>query len=367
LLKNILLGEVWLCSGQSNMEWTAASGIKNGEEEIKNANYPEIRFFTVNTQTSVYPQEQCDGEWLECTPQVMKYSSAVGYFFARKIHQELDVPVGIIVSSWGGTPAEAWTSSQSIYDNKILSMAYKKLVQEPWGPKEPGSIFNGMINPIIPYTIKGVLWYQGEANTRNADTYEELLSTLINTWRKRWGYDFSFYICQIAPFTYGDDNINGGIVRDQQRRVSAHIKNTSLVVTSDIGDIKDIHPRNKQDVGLRLANIALFKDYKKDVQNPLGPELKGLSRMGKQINISFENTNAIDGFMTNGDYDYFQVAEADKKFQKVNAKVIKNIITLDVSNIKNPKYVRFAMGNTDSPNLFNHVGLPLSCFEEEIK
>lgn len=365
VLNNIMLGEVWLCSGQSNMEWTAAAGIDNAEEEVKNANYPDIRFFTVNPQTSEFPQENCNGQWLECNPGVMLYSSAVGYFFAREIHQELNVPVGIIVSGWGGTPAEAWTTSQSIFDDRVLAHSYSKLIQEPWGPKEPGSIFNGMINPLIPYTIKGALWYQGEANVRNASTYEPLLSTLITTWRKKWGYDFPFYISQIAPYQYGDDNNDGAIVRDQQRKVLTSTDKTAIVVTSDIGNIDDIHPRNKQDVGKRLANIALKYDYQKINGIVESPLVSKTSLKENELILHF--TQSQNGLVAKGDIDFFEVASADKVFKKVKPKVVGSTIVLDISKIAKPKYVRFAMGNTSTPYLFNAEGLPVSCFEEEIK
>ena len=213
LLKNVLIGEVWLCSGQSNMEMSAQWGIKNGEEEVKNATYPEIRFFSVNASTSLYPQEHFSGNWTACTPETMKTFSAIGYFFARKLNKDLNVPVGIINSSWGGTAAESWMPEEAIQKDSFLSEAASKQKPVPWGPVEPARIYNAMIYPMIPFRIAGVLWYQGEANTINGYAYKEMLTTLIKNWRIKWGYEFPFYFAQIAPYNYGKP-FEGVIVRN---------------------------------------------------------------------------------------------------------------------------------------------------------
>jgi sialate O-acetylesterase len=255
ILKNVLIGEVWLCSGQSNMEWSAQSGINNGDEEIKNANYPEIRLFTVNTSTSIYPQEHLAGKWAVCTPEEMRRFSAIGYFFARKLNKELGVPVGIINSSWGGTPAESWMPEEATQKNDFLREAAAKQKVVPWGPVEPARIYNAMINPLIPFRISGVLWYQGEANTINGYAYKEMLTALITSWRGKWNYEFPFYYAQIAPFKYGKP-LEGVEVREAQRK-ALDVPNTGMAVLSDICDTLNIHPKNKQEAALRLANLAL--------------------------------------------------------------------------------------------------------------
>ena len=175
ILKNVLIGEVWLCSGQSNMEMSAQSGINNADEEIKNADWPEIRLFTINTATSGTPQDHLSGKWVVCTPEEMKTFSAIGYFFARKLNKDLGVPVGVINSSWGGTAAESWMPEEVIQKNDLLREAAAKQKPVPWGPVEPARIYNAMISPLIPFRIAGVLWYQGEANTINAYAYKGML------------------------------------------------------------------------------------------------------------------------------------------------------------------------------------------------
>jgi sialate O-acetylesterase len=194
VIKDVLIGEVWLCSGQSNMEWSTNAGIENGKEEMKNANYPSIRFFSVTKNSAEYPQLDLPGEWKVCTPETMKYFSAIGYFFGQKIHTTLNIPVGLINSSWGGSPAEVWTPKEAFDKNEIITTAATKLKEEPWAPKQPSIVYNAMINPLIHFKIAGVLWYQGENNVQNDDTYRELLSSIIASWREKWEDNITFYI-----------------------------------------------------------------------------------------------------------------------------------------------------------------------------
>lgn len=260
IINDILIGEVWLASGQSNMEWTANMQVEHAEEAIQEANHPEIRFFTVLHRASDAPQLDVEGEWVVCSPATMRYFSAVAYFFGKEMQQHLKVPVGLINSSWGGTPAEIWTDPTLIAQNQTLATAAALLPDVPWGPKEPGRAYNTMIRPLIPFQIAGALWYQGEANTVNAGTYDQLLATMVQNWRTAWGYEFPFYYVQIAPYNYGKP-MEGVLVREAQRKAMAMIPNSGMVVVSDIGNINDIHPRNKIDVGKRLANWALSQTY----------------------------------------------------------------------------------------------------------
>jgi len=360
-LKNVLIGEVWLCSGQSNMEWTAMMGINNAEEEVRNADYPEIRFFTVYHATSSYPQDHCTGEWTACTPETMRNFSAIAYFFARKLHKELGVPVGMINTSWGGTPAEAWMPEELIQKDDFLREAAARHKPVPWGPVEPGRIFNSMIAPLVPFRIAGVLWYQGEANTVNAYAYLELLSGLINSWRSRWGYEFPFYYAQIAPFRYGKP-FEGVEVRDAQRK-ALEVPNTGMVVLSDIGDTLNIHPRNKQDAALRLANLALNRYYKKADMEDSGPLFKSMVVDKNKAIITFDHS---DGLHVAGDkLTCFELAGEDKVFYPAEAKIKDQQVIVQSGRVKYPKAVRFAWSNTATPNLFNGAGLPASCFITE--
>ena len=361
ILKDVLIGEVWLCSGQSNMEMSAQWGIDNGDEEIKNANYPEIRLFTVSTSTSHFPQDHLAGKWSVCTPEEMKPFSAIGYFFARKLFKELGVPVGIINSSWGGTPAESWMPEEATQKNDFLREAASKQKVVPWGPVEPARIYNAMINPLIPFRIAGVLWYQGEANTINYYAYKQLLSALITSWRDKWGYEFPFYYAQIAPYKYGNP-FEGVEVRDAQRR-ALDVPNTGMAVLSDLCDTLNIHPKNKQDAALRLANIALNRYYKTVKLEDSGPLYKGMAIDKNKAIISFDHN---EGLHAAGDkLTYFEIAGDDKVFYPAEAKIKDGHVIVQSKKVKSPVTVRFAWSNTATPNLFNGVNLPASCFTSE--
>jgi sialate O-acetylesterase len=358
ILKNVLIGEVWLCSGQSNMEWSAQSGINNGEDEIKNADYPGIRLFTVYQSTSLYPQDHLTGEWSACTPETMRYFSAIGYLFAKTLHKELGVPVGIINTSWGGTPAEAWMPEEIITKDDFLLEASKKQKPVPWGPVEPGRIYNSMISPLVPFHIAGVLWYQGEQNTVNAYAYKELLTGLITSWRSRWGYDFPFYYAQIAPYRYGNQ-YEGVEVRDAQRR-ALEVPNTGMIVLSDIGDTTNIHPKNKQDVALRLANMALNRYYKSKQIEDSGPLYRNMVIDKNKAVISFNHGEGLHA--TGNKLTCFEIAGEDKVFYPADAKIKGEQVLVSSKKVKSPVTVRFAWSNTATPNLFNRANLPASCF-----
>lgn len=362
-LENVLIGEVWLCSGQSNMEWKATSGIDNAQEEVANANYPHIRFFTVDHRTATTPQIDMKGSgWQECTPETMKNFSAVAYFFARRVQEETGVPVGLINSSWGGTPAEAWTPESIYQNNATLAHSAAKLQQVPWGPVEPGRLYNSMIAPLTNFNIAGTIWYQGESNTRNADTYQETFSALINSWRGLWGYDFPFYYVQIAPFSYGE-NRDGVLVRNEQRKV-LELPNTGMAVICDIGDTTDIHPQNKQDVGLRLANIALKNHYGK-MGNTLvtSPLYRSHSVEGKKVMVNFEHAEGLTGEKNRS--ELFELAGEDGVFHPATARIKDDQVIVQSRMVKEPVSVRYAWGNTTAADIFNEAGLPASCFVSE--
>jgi sialate O-acetylesterase len=360
ILKNVLIGEVWLCSGQSNMEMSAQSGINDADEEIKNANWPEIRFFTVGTATSRYPQDHLAGKWTICTPDEMRTFSAIGYFFARKLNKELGVPIGVINSSWGGTPAESWMPEDVIQKDSFLHEAAAKQKPVPWGPVAPAMIYNAMISPLTPFHIAGVLWYQGEANTINAYAYKELLSALIKSWRNKWGYEFPFYFAQIAPYKYGNQ-FEGVEVRDAQRR-ALDMPNTGMAVLSDLCDTLNIHPKNKQDAALRLANIALNRYYKKTIQEDSGPLFKDMTIEKNKAIISFDHSEGLHVVGAGARLTYFEIAGEDKIFYPADSKIKDQKVVVQSKKVKIPVAVRFAWTNTAVPNLFNGANLPASCF-----
>lgn len=362
VLKNVLIGEVWLCSGQSNMEWSANMGINRAQDEVKQAKHANIRFFSVIHRTAPAPQIDLEGQWVECSPASMQNFSAVAYFFARKLQAELKVPIGLLNSSWGGTPAECWMPSETFEGNDLILTAAKKLTPVPWGPIEIASIYNAMIEPLTQFKIAGALWYQGESNVSTAYAYKETMTALITSWRKKWGQEFPFYYCQIAPYKYGNPT-EGAALRDAQRR-TLNVPNTGMVVTSDIGDTTDIHPRNKQDVGLRLANLALVKQYK--IKNGLveGPYYLSHRVSANQMLVYFANA---EGLNFKGDQiTHFELAGEDGIFYPAQATINKdNLVVVQSEKVTLPTMVRYAWGNTATPNLFNGAGLPASCFSSK--
>lgn len=361
VINNVLLGEVWLVSGQSNMEWTAAAGIDNAEEAIARANHPDIRFFQVLHHTANYPQQDLQGSWVPSSPETMKYFSAVAYFFGKKLKEELDVPVGLVNASWGGTPAEVWMPAEVFKVDKELQKAASLLPEEQWGPNLPGKIYNAMIAPLIPFKFSGILWYQGESNTGTANYYQKVFSTLIQSWRSNWQEEMPFLYAQIAPYNYGEGE--GGVkVRDAQRRV-LELPKTGMVVTSDIGNINDIHPQNKLDVGLRFANLALSMVYDKDIQSS-SPLFKNIQIDNNTVTVNFENAEGLRIDKSNPD-SQFEIAGEDKIFYPAKLEIKGDTVRLKTSKVKDPEYIRFAWGNTATSNLFNEAGLPASSFTTE--
>lgn len=358
ILKDVLIGEVWLCSGQSNMEWSANNGIDNADEEIALANYPNIRFFTVLKRTSETEQDHVYGKWEACTPETMRHFSAAAYFFAKRLQGELDIPIGLIDTGWGATNAEVWTPNSVFDNNDYLEEQNSKIKENAWAPVQPSILYNGMINPIKDFKIAGALWYQGESNVANAESYEELFSSMITSWRKSWGYDFPFYFVQIAPFNYGTSE-NGVVLRDAQRK-TLNVQHTGMVVISDICTIDDIHPTNKQDVGLRLANVALKEHYKILEGTVNGPLYKEIKILGAKVEVIFEYSDGL--YFKGKNLEHFELAGDDDLFYPAKARIKNNKIVLSSTSIKEPKRVRYAWGNTTLANLFNSADLPASSF-----
>ena len=365
VIQNVLIGEVWVASGQSNMEWSASQGILNAEEEISNANYPNIRFFQVDRHYAKHPQEDTPGFWVECTPETMKGFSAVAYFFGRNIHMKLDIPMGLINSSWGGTPVETWIAEELIVGDTELHKAATKVAEKEWWPNDPGWAYNAMIHPLANYNIAGCIWYQGESNRQNPNSYYKSFPLLIDSWRKLWKKDFPFYFAQIAPFKYNAfDDIDAAIVRDAQLQTMLNIPNTGMAVTNDIGNLENIHPLNKQEVGRRLALWALAKTYGMQQLQYSGPIYKSMEIKKGKITLLFGH--ASEGLIKKGkNLIGFTIAGPDQVFHPAKAKIVGNTVVVSSTKVKNPVAVRFAFTDTAEPNLFNSEGLPASAFRTD--
>ncbi len=357
-IHNILIGEVWLCSGQSNMEMDSKN-IIGSKEEIAEANHSGIRFFEIAKRTSDYPQDDfSEAKWDVCTPESMESFSAVGYFFGLDLKDELEVPIGLISDAWGGISIDAAYSMEAVKDSSILRESGYKQGYWDGAPHRPGVLYNAMTYPLRDYNIAGMLWYQGEGNVSvDPELYYRKQSVLVKERRKQFGEDMPFYFVQIAPYKY--NNSKSPIIRDQQR-MAASIKNTAMITISDIGDTLDIHPRQKKIVGNRLADLALKHHYKAITILVDPPLFKGAYKEKNKVIIEFSNSE--DLHFEKGDQGHFEVAAADGNFVSVTAKVAKDKILLDTKKIEDPVAVRFAFSDTATPFLMNSAGLPASCF-----
>ncbi|TWT39288.1 sialate O-acetylesterase [Blastopirellula retiformator] len=408
-LSDILLGEVWLCSGQSNMEWVVRSS-KNAAAEIAAANYPEIRQIKFSHQTSAAPQDDVKGTWTICSPETAGNFTACGYFMGRKLYQELNVPIGLINSSWGGTRIEPWTPpvgfakvaelkdlSQRVQrrtpgtpQNRALAKGHMAATEKwlaeakakdaageaiPPSPAVPGdlqphvsatdptAIYNSMIHPLIGLPFRGAIWYQGESNHGEGMLYKYKMEALIGGWRKLWNMgDFSFFYVQIAPYQYGDEKPEVLPVFWEAQAAALDIPKTGMVVINDVATLNDIHPPMKQEVGLRLANLALRDVYgQKDVIAD-GPTFKELKEEKGALRVVFDNVAA--GLKSSDDQPltHFEVIGVDTGWMKADAKIDGDSVILTSSEVNQPVAMRFAWHKLAEPNLVNSAGLPTSAF-----
>lgn len=363
-LTDVLSGEVWLCSGQSNMEWSmAAAG--DGKTVMGQVNDPTIRLFQIPKSASTTRQVRGEGVWKICNAESVAGFSAVGYFFGKKLNTDLNVPIGIINASWGGTPAETWVARENIDDNESLKEAADKQIDDkPWCPSVPGVVFNSMINPLIPFRVAGVLWYQGESNTAAPYTYRELMNTLVMDWRKQFQYDFPFYYVQIAPYAGYGDIEKGALIREQEVKM-LDIPGTGMVVIHDLVDnVNDIHPQFKKPVGERLANLALADTYKKSGVSYQSPLYAFMKIEKNRVRLSFNH--AKDGLISKGGPPTeFTIAGDDHVFHPAIAKIDGSTIVVSSREVKRPVAVRFGWKNGSIPNLFGKNGLPVSSFRTD--
>ena len=403
-LKNVLIGEVWVCSGQSNMQLGMRS-TADAEVNIAKAKYPKIRLFSVPRKYADQPQDDCQASWTECSPETVANFSAAAYYFGKYLFDEMNVPIGLIHTSWGGTVAEAWTRCEILEANKDFKPIVdrfeenkknlpqalknyevrlknwksaaakakaegKKAPRHPWKPRgrnqnSPASLYNAMIAPIIPFGIKGAIWYQGESNVSRSYQYRTLFPAMITNWRNDWGLgDFPFYYVQIAPFNYRRAGQESQELREAQM-LSLSLKNTGMAVISDIGNIKNIHPKNKLDVGKRLALWALAKDYGKTGIVYSGPIYKSMKVEGDKIRLSFDYTGSGLKTMDGKEVSHLTIAGADKTFVEAKGVIKGNTIIVSSDAVKKPVSVRFGWSNTDEPNLANKEGLPASSFRTD--
>jgi sialate O-acetylesterase len=363
ILQDVLIGEAWVCSGQSNMEMSYSWGIKQYTNDIENGTNKNIRLFHIARLTAEYPQDDTKGHWVVCNPEDLKTFSLAGYFFGQKLQETLSVPVGLIESNWGGTPAEVWTPKYAVDSNAVIRKVADELKPIPWGPIRVAATYNAMIYPVTNFNIAGVIWYQGEANVDNASTYEPLFVAMITSWRRAWNKDFPFYFVQIASYNYGN-NLSGALLKEAQTKTLS-VPNTGMIVVDDlVNDVNNIHPTDKKDVGYRLANLALSSTYNKNNLPYKYPMYKSMKIEKGKIKIDF--ANADNGLMSKGDtLKGFYVAGSDKNFMPAMAKIEGNSVMVWNKNIKDPVAVRFDFTNASIPALFSKEGLPVNLFRTD--
>lgn len=366
-VKDILVGEVWVASGQSNMEWKF-NATANVKEDGPKAKYPKIRMFTATKTPSMTPVDELKGSWVECAPETVGGFSAVAYYFARDLHEKMRVPVGIISTSWGGTSAQAWTSIEGFAPHPELkefadTAAANVASSPPKAPNQgaPSNLFNGMLAPVIPYAMKGVIWYQGESNAGQSKQYQTLFPALIADWRAKWKQgNFPFLFVQIAPFKGQPPEI-----REAQFLTLAKSENTGMAVTTDVGNAEDIHPKQKEPVGARLALAARVLAYGEKIVYS-GPLYKAMKVTGGEIAIAFDHVGR--GLVAkDGDLKGFTIAGADGKFVPAKAEIKGANVVVSGEGVTEPKAVRYGWDNVPDVNLFNKDGLPASPFRTDVQ
>ncbi len=411
-VRDVVVGEVWVCSGQSNMEWPVARAA-NSEREVPTANFPLLRHIKIEHTVAASPADTVGTtKWEAATPQAVGGFTAVGYFFARELHQRLGIPVGIVNSSWGGTPIEAWMSPAALADpafagvhrrwsEQIARYPQARVDHEaqlatwtrdeaaakasgtaahaawlgrnprPRAPRGPGDrwtpagLFNGMIHPLLPYGIRGVIWYQGEANAPRAFEYRALFTSLITSWRAHFGQgDFPFYWVNLAAFDPPAEPTQRtfAFLREAQTQALA-LPNTGQALAIDLGDPRDIHPTNKQEVGRRLALLARSRVYG-SVVDATGPTFVNATREGTALRVRFAHVNG--GLLARDQpVQSLELAGADRVFHPASARIERDTLLVSAPNVKEPVAVRYAWSNAPIANLYNSAGLPAVPFRSD--
>ncbi|MFP6878197.1 MAG: sialate O-acetylesterase [Roseibacillus sp.] len=413
---DVLVGEVWMASGQSNMQWSL-SQTERAKDDIPKANFPAMRMFLTDLATAVKPLRKVGGKWYQTTPENAGKFSAVGYYFALKVHREVGVPVGIIRTSWGGKPSEAFTSRETLsskpegkalvdrldaemknFDSAKVRADYQKKLAaweatrkanaaEPdprkrrkigrkpamrpapaLSPNRPMSIYNAMIHPWVGYAMKGAIWYQGESNAGRAKEYETIFPLLILDWRKQWKNEMSYYFVQLANFrkpSTEPGTPNSWAELQNAQRLTLSLPGTGMAVINDIGTANNIHPPNKRDVGDRLARWALFHDYGRKEVVVCGPLYRGAKTEGGKIRISFEHAMGLKS-RDGGPLQRFEISGVDQKWRWADATIEGASVVVSSKEVAQPVAVRYAWAsNPSGANLVNGEGLPASLFRTD--
>ena len=406
---DILVGEVWICSGQSNMEFPV-SRSRNAQQEIAAANDTRIRQIKVARAPAPRPRNDLEGEWRICSPETVGSFTAAGYFFARDLIRELDVPIGLVNTSWGGTRIEPWTplegfagipeleaihlqilrtipgtpeyedilkqyiattetwlaaARKSLDENTPLAplAPYPAAIKPLTEPRQPTTLYNGMVHPLVPLAIRGALWYQGESNHRDGALYTQKMKALIQGWRQVWNQgDFPFYYVQIAPYKYGNEPYSILPAFWEAQAAALAIPNTGMVVTNDIGNVDNIHPTNKQEVGRRLALLALTGTYGRKGLVWSGPVFREMKIEGSRVRVFFDHVGSGLASRDGKPLDWFEIIGRDTDFMPAKAVIDGDAVVLSAADVRRPAAIRFAWHRNAEPNLMNKEGLPARPF-----
>ena len=374
-IENILIGELWLCSGQSNMEMPMKGfknqPIANSGTDILNSKDDNLRLFTVKRKSSFDAQTDVTGKWSEAAPASVREFSATAYYFGEILREQLNVPVGLVVAAWGGSACEAWMHSDWLKAFPAASIPQSEADIKSKN-RTPTVLYNGMLKPLIGMSMRGVIWYQGEDNYNRASTYSDMFTTMINGWRKEWNQgDFPFYYCQIAPYDYsivtekGKEVINSAFLREQQVMAESKTENAGMAVLMDAGSEKCIHPAKKNIAGERLARLALAKTYAVSGITAESPVFKDIEIKGDTVIVSFERADMwINAGGDTFESVNFKVAGSDKVFYPAKARIERSKIYVKSENVKNPVAVRYAFENYAHGDLFCE-DLPVSSFRSD--
>lgn len=366
-LSNVMSGDVWLCSGQSNMEMSmkgySSQPVEGSEPAILRSGNNKIRLFTVKRNHSLSPVDDVTGHWQEAMPISVRDFSATGYYFGRLLNEILDIPVGLINSSWGGSRIEAWMNEEMLagFPATKLSTETEK-VQNPH--QKPLYLYQAMIHPLTGFAIRGVIWYQGESNRNNAHEYADMFGSMAKGWRAVWNQpELPFYFCQIAPFEY-KEGTNSAFLREAQLKASQIVENTGMAVLMDAGEPINIHPAKKREAGERLAMLALSKTYSMPGINGESPVYKSMTVSNDTVTVLFDKAPmgvAAKDFESH----LFMVAGEDKIFYPAKTRVSGAKVIVKSDKVKEPKAVRYAFENYIVGDLFGTNGLPVSSFRSD--
>jgi len=365
IVSDVSIGEVWLSSGQSNMEMKTSENILDAGDALKVPKIDGIRFFQINKSYDIYPHSDLKGEWIVCDSTTVKNFSAVAFFFGLQINKMLQVPIGLINASWGGTSIQPWMP-KTAFSNEV-ELNTESHFGTAWAPQGTSILYNTMIFPLSQYKLAGVLWYQGESNAlnmREAINYGKLFKSMIRSWRKDFADDFPFYYVQIAPFDGYYPKDAAAYLREQQE-LALQMPKTGMVTIGDLVDnVKDIHPRIKASTGNRLANLALKEQYGFYKLQPYSPQYDTLRLDKQKVIISVKSVGKLTG--NSKTINGFRIAGNDKIFYSAKAIIAKKgDIILQSNQVNNPVAVRYCFTNEEIPNLFDTNGLPLMPFRTD--